>query len=250
MWQNSCNYLGKTLAAYLTRPSRDYSYFSVATTTALRAILRPADVVLIEGNTRISTAIKYLSQSTWSHACLYVGDALNPSGSELIEADLVDGVIAVPLEKYANFNVRICRPIGLTESDQKILVSSVLAQLGKRYDLKNIIDLMRYLLPTPPVPIRMRRQLIAFGSGDPTRAICSTLIAQAFQTIRFPILPIAATGCIDGTDGSAQNGDCVTTRHFTHFTPRDFDLSPYFTIVKPLQETGFQYKQLRWRTES
>jgi hypothetical protein len=35
-------------------------------------------------------------------------------------------------------------------------------------------------------------------------------------------------------------------RHFTHYTPRDFDLSPYFRIVKPTLEQGFDYRKLRW----
>jgi hypothetical protein len=35
-------------------------------------------------------------------------------------------------------------------------------------------------------------------------------------------------------------------RHFTHFTPRDFDLSPYFQVVKPTLEHGFNYRELEW----
>ena len=35
-------------------------------------------------------------------------------------------------------------------------------------------------------------------------------------------------------------------RHYSLFTPRDFDLSPYFRIVKPTIEFGFDYKQIEW----
>jgi hypothetical protein len=49
------------------------------------------------------------------------------------------------------------------------LIAFVIARLGHRYDLKNVTDLMRYLLPTPPVPVRCRRRMLALGSGDPTR---------------------------------------------------------------------------------
>lgn len=69
----------------------------------------------------------------------------------------------------------------------------MVSRLGLAYDLKNIIDLARYLLPTPPVPSFMRRKMLALGSGDPTRAICTTLIAQAFQSVRYPILPRVET---------------------------------------------------------
>ena len=83
--------------------------------------------------------------------------------------------------------------MGLRESDCRKLTAFAIARLGNRYDLRNVIDLARYLLPTPPVPLRFRRRMLALGSGDPTRAICSTLIAQAFQSIRYPILPITDT---------------------------------------------------------
>lgn len=236
-------FLGKRLALYLNAPRQDYAGFSVASTEVLRQHLQPGDVVLVEGNTRISTAIKYLTQSTWSHAAIYVGDA-GPKGLPLVEADLVAGVIAVPLEKYARLNVRICRPINLGETGRMKVVEFVLAQLGNHYDLKNVFDLMRYLLPTPPVPERFRRQLITFGSGDPTRAICSTLIAQAFQSIRYPILP----RCSSDSEGSTD--DIMTcsleTIHYSHFVPRDFDLSPYFEVVKFLARQEFDYTRLVW----
>ncbi|MGH8679798.1 MAG: hypothetical protein ACREUQ_15810 [Burkholderiales bacterium] len=47
------------------------------------------------------------------------------------------------------------------------------------------IDFTRYVLQEPPVPTRWRRRMLSLGSGEPTRAMCSTLIAQAFQSIRF-----------------------------------------------------------------
>ena len=30
------------------------------------------------------------------------------------------------------------------------------------------------------------------------------------------------------------------------FAPRDFDLSPYFQVVKPTLEMGFDHRRLRW----
>ena len=64
---------------------------------ALRRTLREGDVLLVAGSSTLSTAIKYLTQSTWSHAALYVGDALAgpDSGDDppaLIEADMIEGV--------------------------------------------------------------------------------------------------------------------------------------------------------------
>lgn len=246
------SYFGRWLARFLEHPSPSYEPFSITDTDTLRGCLQPGDVLLVEGNLRISVAIKYLTQSTWSHSAMYVGEVLDQKTKEgeelnLIEADLSKGVIAVPLSKYSEFNTRICRPVNLTEDDQQMLVQFMRDSLGKEYDLKNVIDLMRYLLPTPPVPVSWRRRMLAFGSGDPTMAICSTLIAQAYQRVAYPILPDIERKQVRASGSCAYTEkEILHIRHHSLFTPRDFDLSPYFRIVKPTLESGFDYKKLDW----
>lgn len=229
--------MGRWLARYLDQPIRHYEPFAVSRPQDLAAALLPGDVLLVEGNHRVSTAIKYLTQSTWSHAALYVGDfgdaGLGIDAPTLIEADMRHGVRAVAISTMADSNTRICRPVGLRTEDCKRVCRYAIERLGLVYDLKNIIDLARYLLPVPPVPVRWRRRMLKLGSGDPTRAICSTLIAQAFQSVRYPILP-------QGT------WEMLHRRHYSLFTPRDFDLSPYFRVVKPALETDFDYRALHW----
>jgi hypothetical protein len=243
--------VGRALAGYLTRPSPGYRPVATSDVGRLAAALRPCDVLLVEGNLRISTAIKYLTQSTWSHAALYVGDAAggvprDPDTPLLVEADLVRGVQAVPLSKYADFHTRICRPVGLDEEDRRRVIGAVIARIEHTYDLQHVFDLARYLLPTPPVPTRWRRRMIQLGSGDPTKAICSTLIAQAFQSVRYPILPLISRrpsrdpGCDTCVD------EILHIRHYSLFAPRDFDISPYFQVVKPTVEAGFDYRALHW----
>ncbi len=250
------HYIGRWLAKFLERPSRSYEPFSVTDSETLRRSMQPGDVLLVEGNLRISVAIKYLTQSTWSHAAMYVGDALgqkddNGEELDLIEADLSSGVIAVPLSKYAEFNTRICRPVSLTKEDQQELVKFMRDSLGMEYDLKNVVDLARYLFPTPPVPVRWRRRMLAFGSGDPTRAICSTLLAQAYQAIRYPILPNIERKQVKISRASPYTEkEILHIRHHSLFSPRDFDLSPYFRVVKPTLESGFDYKKLDWASET
>ncbi len=240
--------LGRALAVYLSKPIKRYESFSVHDVETLRSVLEPADILLVDGNLRFSTAVKYLTQSTWSHAAMFVGDVPGISTCdgepcELIEADLLQGVIAGPVSKYARFNTRICRPVGLTAEDRHKVVQFMVRSLGNLYDHRNVIDLMRYLLPTPPVPVRFRRRMLAFGSGDPTRAICSTLIAQAYQSIRYPLLP-----CVEREVDASNHAyrELLHIRHHSLFTPRDFDVSPYFRIVKPSVERGFRYKELAW----
>ena len=35
-------------------------------------------------------------------------------------------------------------------------------------------------------------------------------------------------------------------RHSSLYCPRDFDISPYFNVVKPTIRQGFNYKALHW----
>jgi hypothetical protein len=244
---------GRRLARYLTRPVAGAS-MSTHGAMLLAATLRPGDVLLVDGNTRISRVIRTLTQSNWSHAALCIGmtradggDSLRPM---LLEADLEQGVRLVDLAVYTDVHSRICRPVGLTDADRAHVIDYARGRLGHRYDLKNVIDLARYLLPAPPVPQRWRRRLIALGSGDPTRAICSTLIAQAFQSVRYPILPDVTRE----KSGDPDCDDCIREylhiRHYSLFTPRDFDLSPYFAVVKPTLEAGFDYRALPWHPDT
>jgi len=123
------------------------------------------------------------------------------------------------------------------------------ARIGLRYDMRNIFDLLRYFLPTPPVPVGWRRRMLALGSGDPTRAICSSLIARAFQSVRYPILPDVHE--VRRREGSTQAcAEILHIRHHSLFAPRDFDLSPYFLIVKPHLAEGFDHRTLRWARTS
>ena len=100
----------------------------------------------------------------------------------LLEASARHGVLLVPLSKYAHFNTRICRPVGLSSDECQKVIDYALARVGMQYDTRQIFDLARYLFPYPPVPVFLRRRLLAIGSGDPTKAICSTLIAESFAS--------------------------------------------------------------------
>lgn len=240
------------LVRVISQSSHAYQPFTPSDPDLLSRVLQPTDVVLVEGNQKISTVIKYLTQSTWSHAALYVGDALGtashlPGTPMLIEMDLAQGCVAVPLGKYQKFTTRICRPVGLSETDRRAVIRFMIDRLGLQYDLRNVIDLARFLHPLPFVPVHWRRRMIALGSGLPTRAICSTLIAEAFQSVHYPILPrIDHLPCHDRALSAHSRAEILHIRHHSLYTPRDFDISPYFQIVKPAIEAGFDYKDLRW----
>jgi hypothetical protein len=261
----------------LTKPLKRYTLQIPNDMAALKRHIRKGDVVLVEGNERISQCIKYLTQSSWSHSALYVGDepirrspALKPElvarfGEEanflVVEAIVEAGVALSPLSKYRDFNLRVCRPFNLSSADLAEVMDEAIRSVGDTYDLRNVIDLMRYFLPVSLVPARFRRQALQFGSGEPTRVICSSVIASAFHRVRFPIVPnyeqvpVPAAPPVQKRKlwpiGAKTGGLQYGVLHMvspTLITPRDFDLSPYFEIIKfnIIENMRFDYHKILW----
>ncbi len=65
------------------------------------------------------------------------------------------------------------------------------------------------------------RNLIGISAGDPTKAICSSLIADAFKELDNPALPFV------------DEFNTIILRHPTYCLPKDFDISLFFQIIKP-----------------
>src|ERR1700709_146010 len=111
--------VGQLIAGYLQKEVPGYEPFTPSDPEHLRGVIESGDVLLVEGNNRISGIIKYLTQSTWSHAALYVGPidgAVEPDGEPhvLIEANIGEGVTSAPLSKYYPYHTRLSRPLGLS----------------------------------------------------------------------------------------------------------------------------------------
>lgn len=274
-------WLHRKLVEILTEPLPRYEQRGWNDPAALRRHIRKADVLLVAGDSRISAIVRYLTQSAWSHAAIYVGDELLRRGGTraeelarsfgaeadqlLIEA-LPEGVVASPLSKYVDYNIRLVRPHRLRREDRDRLLDNAIAALGWRYDMRNVVDLARYLLPVSLVPERFRRTALHFGSGAPTEVICSSLIGQLFQDIRFPILPPAELpGSFDAPEPprrgqllrrifgyqSRRYTGLFQMRHPTLLTPADFDLSPYFEVVKfnVIADGDFDYRRIQWASD-
>jgi len=258
MFDRIKEYISEAILRYLSQPTVRYAPFFAPDPEVIHRALKPGDILLIEGNTRLSAIIKFLTQSTWSHAAFYVGERPGDRGPNhtgdpaaepnvLLEAEVETGVTTAPLSKYLHFNMRICRPVGLTAESKRQVTDYALARLGKRYDSKQIVDLARYLFPYPPVPVWFSRRMLAIGSGDPTKAICSTLIAEAFTSIHYPILPerVTVNGKVYGVAPFVQSESDHIRKHGL-YTPRDFDVSPFFAIIKPTLNNDFDYHKLIW----
>lgn len=224
----------------------------------MRHELRPADVVLVEGRSRVSEIIKIITLSSWSHAALYIGRLHDIEDKDLreyiqylydadlgepllVEAILEEGTIIAPLSKYKNFHVRICRPKGLSHQDATEVVRYCIGCVTLRYDIRQLLDLARFMFPYGVLPRRWRSSLFEHNSGLPTQTVCSTMIAQAFLKVNFPVLPLLISN--DEADINLQESNTKL------FTPRDFDYSPYFEIVKyPMFAVDVQavYRKLPW----
>ncbi len=223
--------------------------------------IRPCDVLLVEGRARVSEVIKTITQSQWTHSALYIGrlhdiedenvrEHVNwlydgdPSDQLIIEPLLGEGTVVSPLKKYAGEHVRICRPAGLSRADAGRVLAFAVKHLGREYDVRQLLDLARFLFPYGIIPRRWRSSLFEHNVGVPTRTVCSTMIAAAFSSVHFPILPVIHR---------EENGAIKLYKRNTRlYVPRDFDTSPYFEIIKyPLLGLNdlAVYRQLPWDTD-
>lgn len=220
--------------------------------------LRPADVVLVEGRHRVSNIIRHVTLSPWTHAALYIGrlhdiadEKLREKVKEkcscsleeqlLIESIMGKGTIISPLSKYQHDNLRICRPVGLSNHDAQEVINYAIQRLGRKYNIRQIFDLFRFLFPWGLWPRRWRSSLFQQNALQPTEDICSSVIAEAFASVHFPVLPIVT---------KEKEKYELIQRNPRLFTPSDFDYSPFFAIIKypvfPIGEAS-AYRQLPWK---
>lgn len=203
--------------------------------------IQAGDVLLVEGRSRVGRVINTITRSAWSHAALCLGrpkDIKNPeilakiqqhypnadNTPLLIESRLETGVIILPLSDYQNEHIRICRPKGLSEDNIDKILDYALQHVGFKYDHQHIFDLARFLVPWFLLPRRWRSSLFAYHAGASTKMTCSLLIAEAFMSIHYPILPLVRK--------DAKGNYEFIRRNVRLFTPRDFDYSPYFDVIK------------------
>lgn len=226
----------------------------------IRYELRPGDVLLIEGRSWVSEVIRQITQSSWSHACLYIGRLHDIDNSEVraqlskyfdgeanvqlvIEGYLGKGTIVSPIDNYRNDHIRICRPRALSRKDAQHVIAYAISKLGSEYDVRQIFDLARFLIPWAILPRRWRSTLFEYHPGESVKTVCSTMIAEAFESINFPILPVVKQ--------HEETGIELFIRNPRLFTPRDFDYSPYFEIIKYpfISFADEPYRNLPWNQE-
>ncbi len=249
-------WLTKKISDYLT-VERDTPQIRICDFPRFRFELRPGDVVLIEGRSRLSEVIKTITLSRWTHAALYIGNIGSIENDELrektrqfyphsdsdpllIEAIIGEGVITSPLTKYEEDNMRLCRPKYLNPVDANAVIEYAIDNLGIEYHTRQILDIARFMYPYGILPRRWRSSLFERKAGSVTKTICSTMLAEAFASVQYPIIPELRKDNKGKIVFYKRNSNLVV--------PRDFDYSPYFDIIKYpfLGDDMDVYKQLPW----
>jgi len=277
------SWLTQRITQYMSEPASHYDLRGRNDFDQLKSTIRKGDVLLVEGDQRVSAVIKYLTQSSWSHAVLYIGDellrrddemkqraieAFGDAAEHLIVEALFDGVVASPLVKYIDFNVRLCRPHRLRDEHRKIILDDSVAAIGWRYDLRNVVDLAVHLIFVSLLPGRHHKErLLRLGSGASSQVICTSLLGQLFHKVGFPVLPSVSypeaqepgrspmrrwPWSILRRRSRSRYAGLYRRRHPTLLTPRDFDLSPYFEVLKfnVIPERSFDYSRIEWARDT
>ena len=210
----------RLLVVYLTQPVRRYSRATTTDPESLLAVLRNGDVLLTEGNTRAAALIKRLTRSTWSHVSMYVGGLEDgPDPRCIVEADIAAGVRSIRLSELKGLNVRVLRPVGLSDAQRGELAGWVVARIGGQYDLAHAWAIAKSLLWMPSKPGSWPTP--SGIAETATRFICSSLLAHAFALVGCSIVPLHPAAA------------AVRTADHRYVTPGDFESAPVFEVVSP-----------------
>ncbi len=242
MFSNVSKWLWNLITHWLNEaPKSNQNLQAINNFEQMLGSIRPADVILFEGRSRVGEVIKIITLSQWTHAALYIGKQRNlkkpmaralvkrhyqgdPDLPLVIESLLGYGTIINPITHYSEDNLRICRPTNLNRSDQEKVLNFATEHLGLNYDVRQLLDLARFMFPYAILPRRWRSSLFQHNAGRPTNIVCSSMIARCFQSVNYPILPTIKTDTNDRVKFHKRN--------FRLFVPADFDYSPYFDILK------------------
>jgi len=213
------NRLLAAFALYLAQPIKQSITDPSVDPKALAAVLNKGDVLLTHGNSRVAALIKCVTRTSWSHVSMYVGPLDNgPDPLCVVEADIAAGVRSIRLSELNALQVRVLRPVGLTDTDRARLAHWVVGQIGSEYDLAHAWRLLRNLLRLLlPVRFRSAPGTIARSAK---RFICCSLLAHAFALVGHSVLPDKA--------GLSR----TVTADATHLIPSDFERASLFEIVE------------------
>ena len=227
----SKNRLGSYVVKKVNKKKAPYQLHYPNDLADLKRILLPGDVLLVEGETGLSDWIKIFSTHTWSHCALYVGDqslfaSTKPTDfveakPNLVEAIITRGIHLSNIDKYKNYNLRICRPKNLTRKERETVIRFALSKVGLAYDQENIYRFMSLPFNEKSKPTD------DIGTSGAGKYTCSSLIATAFKQVGLDVLHFF--------DREAKK---LVPYHISQIQPKDFDLSPNFEIINIYPSTS------------
>lgn len=180
-------------------PSRMRSeYFEL-----IKKELKPGDVLLVAGRTRMAKVIQWVTGSHWTHVAVYIGN------DWLIESIVGIGVRIASVDLYVSDEVRIMRHKFITPDKSRGIINIMADNLGGKYDSRAIFDLLRLMAPIWLMPRKFRSTLFR-DSRD--RFTCSELTTLAFKK---------------------QDLQVILHQKARLTVPGDFDRSVYFDVIKP-----------------
>ncbi|MBU2510272.1 hypothetical protein KJ966_03005 [bacterium] len=237
-------FVGKHLKEYLlqTAPGYEYAQPLLGSEDEEKLLLeykkkrflevaKPCDVILVKGNLRISHIIQTLTKSPYSHAALYKGDG------EIIEVE-PEGVLINSINKYIHLDIRICRPVMLSNKGKKTVLDYMekMIKLQPKYDIENMGNLLFKYWYTK---FRPDTKVYIGGSTDFEKYyICSAMIAHGFHEAGYPVTPSLRfkkknkkiTSLKTITDFEKMVN--LMKKNYSQIVPGDFDNSPFFASIK------------------
>jgi cell wall-associated NlpC family hydrolase len=196
----------------------------------LQSLLQAGDVILVAGKTRFASLVCRLTQSTWSHVAIYVGPGHHADPAHcIVEADVEAGVRMITLDHLADHDIQVVRASRLPETSRQELIDYLLARVGRPYDLNHVIALARLMLLAPSTLGRWLAPRM-MRPADPTRAVCSTLVAHALFTagVSLGASPVVAAR-LRHVVRKVQADDLKAA--LDYLVPGDFERLPEFVSV-------------------
>lgn len=206
-----------------------------------RHLLEPTDVVLIDANTLADRKIKAISGSRWSQAYLYIGRLHDIRNSSLraavnehlncqsdtqlmLKVDLVKGIHITTISELRQQTFRICRPRGLSEEDKQSVINYAISRMSPQAKHAWWPAVRLMLVPWRLLSAKWRLRMFRYLSGRRLRRAVGGTVGDAFSFIQFPILPLVK--------GEEESTSKLYRQYPFIFFAADFDLSPYFDVVK------------------
>ena len=201
-------------------------------------IVRPGDVLLLDGRSRLDHRLRAINPSRWSQTMLYLGrlhDITDPAlratlcdyypaqadTQLLIGTRLDQGLVLMPLSSLENEHLRICRPSGLGDGEIAEVIRYAISRLNVSQGSPwGAILLM--LFPWALLPRRIRPAAFIRFAGRRLRNLTGGMVGEAFAFVQFPVMPLVK---------QPDNGRLLRRHPRTHLAA-DFDHSPYFEIIK------------------